>query len=232
MTWNDFLAWSISAEWYAYLLFPLLVAPLLTRLPTIIAVGVVGFSLAPELAILILSGGGNKAVGPIVFVRAVPEFMVGILLYRCFINGWLAGIWRSNGTFVLLLSTISILSMFHFTEIPIIALLAALLLCCAHNRGKASMFLQAAPVLFLGRISYSLYMLQGAAVFAVVKIYSYGVVTDPAALGLLMAVLSFALAVPVSRFVEYPARALLRSYWRGGGRSAQNAGALGTTGFG
>ena len=92
--------------------------------------------------------------------------------------------------------------------------LAALLLSCAHNQGWAARLLDLAPLQYLGEISYSLYMLQAPAFFAALEMRSQGIVTDPAALGALLAVLSFAMAIPVSRFIEYPARALIKGMLR------------------
>jgi peptidoglycan/LPS O-acetylase OafA/YrhL len=138
-----------------------------------------------------------------------------MLLYHCFVSNWLVGLWRSDATCLSFLAMIVCVAAVPNTEIPIIALLAALMLCCAHNRGNVAP-LHAGPILFLGKISYSLYMLQAPAFFATLEIRSQGIVTNPAALGALMAVLSFAMAVPVSVYIEYPARALLKRMLRTG----------------
>ena len=209
LTWNDG-AWSISAEWYAYLLFPLIVIPLPDRTGRMTAVRMIGLCLASPAVLIINAGTGNIAVGPIVLARALPEFLAGMLLYHCFVSNWLVGLWRSDATCLSFLAMIVCVAEIPNTEIPIIALLAALLLCCAHNRGNVAPLLHAGPILLLGKISYSLYMFQAPAFFCRHEIRSQGIVTNPAALGALMAVLSFAMAVPVSVYIEYPARALLK----------------------
>ena len=213
LTWNGG-AWSISAEWYAYLLFPFIIIPLLDRTGRMSAVRMLGLCLAAPAALIIKAGSGNIAVGPFVLARALPEFVAGILLYHCFASNWLGSLWRSDTVCLACLVMIFCLAAIPGTEIPIIALLGALLLCCAHNRGNVAALLHAGPILFLGKISCSLYMLQAPAFFAALEMRSQGIVTDPAALGALMAVLSFAMAIPVSRFIEYPARALIKGMLR------------------
>lgn len=213
LTWNGG-AWSISAEWYAYLLFPLIVTPLLKRTGPMSAVRMLVLFLAYPAALIIQFGSGNIAVGPLVLAHALPEFVAGMLLYHCFVSGWLASRWRSDTACLACLAMIVSLAAISGTEIPIIALLAALLLCCAHNRGNVAALLHAGPILFLGKISYSLYMLQAPAFFAALEMRSQGILTNTVALAALMAVLSFAVAVPVSRFIEYPARTLLRGMLR------------------
>lgn len=209
LTWNGG-AWSIGAEWYAYLLFPLIVMPLLKRARPVFAAAILGLSFAPAAAFTIAHGNGNIAVGPSVFARALPEFTAGMLLYRCFAAGSLARVWRSDTVCLCCFGAIVVLAALPRTEILIIVLLGVLLLCSAHNGGNVAAFLQVGPVLFLGQVSYSLYMLQAPVYFATMAIRSHGIVTDPVALATLMAALSFAVAVPISKYVEYPARDLIR----------------------
>ena len=215
LTWNGG-AWSISAEWYAYLLFPFIVTPLLDRSGRMSAIRMLGLCLASPAILIIIAGTGNIAVGPIVLARALPEFVVGMLLYHCFVSNWLVCLWRSDAICFSCLFVIVCVAAIPNTEIPTIALLAALLLCCAHNRRKVAALLHTGPVLFLGKISYSLYMFQAPAYFSTLEMRSQGIVTNPAALGALMAVLSFAMAVPISVYIEYPTRALLKGMLRSG----------------
>ncbi len=201
LTWNGG-AWSISAEWYAYLLFPLIVVLFLKRTRPMSAAAILGLCLAPGAVFIIAYGDGNIAVGPFVLARAIPEFVAGMLLYRCFLSASLVRVWRSDIVWLSCLACIIALAARPRTEISIIALLAVLLLCSAHNRGNVAAFLQVGPILFLGRISYSLYMLQAPAYYVTLVIRSQGVVTNTAALRGLMAGLSFAMAVPISKYIE------------------------------
>ncbi|MBP0639331.1 acyltransferase [Cupriavidus sp. AcVe19-6a] len=76
--WND-VGWSVSAEWFAYVWFPLflLAAPRLSKfrvaLMAILALAVVGVVEATSPTHLSLSGG---------IARLIPEFMLGVLLCR------------------------------------------------------------------------------------------------------------------------------------------------------
>jgi peptidoglycan/LPS O-acetylase OafA/YrhL len=60
LTWNDG-AWSISAEWYAYLLFPFIVIPLLDRTGRMTAVRIIGLCLASPAVLIINADTGNIA---------------------------------------------------------------------------------------------------------------------------------------------------------------------------
>ena len=79
LTWN-FPAWSISAEFSAYLMFPFIVGPLM-RLPPRIA----------AYLLLLLIGAFALLSGPLrltdrtfdfSIVRILPEFIMGLLAYR------------------------------------------------------------------------------------------------------------------------------------------------------
>src|SRR6185312_4430329 len=167
-TWNV-PAWSISAEWHAYLLFPFLVMPWQGR--SLRVVGAVLLLCVATVGVLAMTADGNVGTiyyGPAVLLRVLPE---------------------------------------------VIAALAVVLLACAHNQGIASRVLTHRVPMYLGRISYSLYMVQTVAAEAALRIvhpspaeYFGGSATLAGA----MFLSSFAIAVPLSRYIEYPVRDLLR----------------------
>lgn len=228
LTWNA-SAWSISAEWYAYLLFPFIAIPLIERLLPLSSVAIVGFCLVPEATLVLSLGHGDIARTPIVLVRALPEFMTGMLIYRCFASNWLIRVWKSDSAFLLCFALIIAIAAFNRTDLPIVALLAVLLLCCAHNRKHVAAVLGGVPILFFGRISYSLYMVQAPAFFAATELRSRGIVTNATVFGWTMAALSFAMAVPMSRFIEYPARDFLRNLLNPFARSDDSPLAVGSS---
>jgi peptidoglycan/LPS O-acetylase OafA/YrhL len=217
-TWNE-PSWSISAEWHAYLLFPFVCAGL-WRLPAKAAASV---ALACALALMLTgaaSGWGLTYVtaGPLVLARALPEFTTGILTYRAYRCGWGASLWRSDRFFAATVAAIVVLSCVWPTDLVIILLLPGLLLAAVTNEGQAKSLLNSRPLIFVGDISYSLYMVHYVCILVV-----FGRLCGPdvaAAAAATKAVaffgavaLSLVLATLVSRCIEYPARSALRAWW-------------------
>jgi peptidoglycan/LPS O-acetylase OafA/YrhL len=158
--WNP-VAWSISAEFHAYALFPFIVGALLrTRFPLFIALG----AIAAEIC------GWDNILGPLAIVRVIAEFVLGILIYRA----WHAG------------------------HLPT-------------RVASAFGFLEARPCLWLGRVSYSLYMVQVFVILVCRGAFEH-VLPSPL-LFVTMVALCLGAAAVLSRYVEYPARDYLRR-WR------------------
>jgi peptidoglycan/LPS O-acetylase OafA/YrhL len=153
--------WSLSAEWGAYVLFPLTF--LLTRLTATRAAMALALTLAATvLAHLMLA---NKNMGVIVecaLLRAVPEFAIGVLLYRLREAGS-SGISPPMLTNLAALATVVLTLLMAATgwrqgmwlTVPA---LAALVYGLSFGRGVLARFLSTPFMLFLGNISFSFYM--------------------------------------------------------------------------
>jgi peptidoglycan/LPS O-acetylase OafA/YrhL len=156
LMWN-FPAWSISAEWIAYLAFPLLAAALQRRAAL---VGWLAFAvLLGLLDLLALTNGGRLALhhhwGA---VRCLLEFSLGILVYEAYRRSHLDRLLRSDAALLATLAWI-LLAMNHYVrDILIVPGFAALVLLAARNRGLAARVLATRPLRHLGDISYSIYM--------------------------------------------------------------------------
>jgi peptidoglycan/LPS O-acetylase OafA/YrhL len=217
-SWNE-PAWSISAEWHAYLLFPFLCA-VLWRLPAKAAV-VVGVACVSALVLLYEANQWylqQVTAGPMVLARALPEFISGILVYRMYREEWLRPLWRSDYLFVAIVLAIVVLSAAWPTDIVIILLLPWLILAIATNDGRANSFLNARVLMFLGYISYSLYMVHYVCLTVVFTTFTG--LNDSSTMFLKVTsffgtvALSFLLATLVSRRIEYPVRTILRNLWK------------------
>jgi peptidoglycan/LPS O-acetylase OafA/YrhL len=212
-TWNV-PAWSISAEWHAYLLFPFLVMPWQGR--SLRVVGAVLLLCVATVGVLAMTADGNVGTiyyGPAVLLRVLPEFIAGMGIYRVYQNGLLRSRLSGDAALAIAATAVIALALFNGTDIAVIAALAVVLLACAHNQGIASRVLTHRVPMYLGRISYSLYMVQTVAAEAALRIvhpspaeYFGGSATLAGA----MFLSSFAIAVPLSRYIEYPVRDLLR----------------------
>jgi peptidoglycan/LPS O-acetylase OafA/YrhL len=153
-TWN-FPAWSISAEVSAYLLFPLIVRPLM-QLPPQIAT----YSLLLLLGAFALLNGPLRLTERTVdfsIIRVLPEFLMGVLAYRAR-DHLVACVGNANVAFS---SATAILVVFVWLKVPAAAIVVdfvALVVFGATVTGLLAVFLAWRPLIYLGETSYSLYL--------------------------------------------------------------------------
>ena len=163
--WNT-PGWSISAEWLAYLFLPavLLLAKSLSSRPAVLAAA--GSSLG-LLAIHLLANGRvspDGFAGPAVASRVGCEFMAGALLYQYLRLGPLAG-----ARVLLIAAPVLLVAAFLRVESGSLLLclpaFAALILLAAHGDNPVAAALTRGPVQFLGRVSFSFYMVHWPIIF-------------------------------------------------------------------
>ncbi len=152
-------SWSISAEWYAYLLFPFVV-PLIWRLngrraatfgiPLLIAVAADHTLFTHEQQIL---GWGA-------LLRALPEFLVGAFAYRFYSERIFRRIWEKDATLVGISMIIIAACLADVSDGAIVVFLLALLLASVCNSGKMTHILNVRALRWLGEASYSIYIFQ------------------------------------------------------------------------
>lgn len=177
-------AWSISAEWAAYLCFPALLSVALFRRAlwswllavTCIAVLFLLCALPAEmvhnarpLAILDLH---NSYRGMPVW-RCLPEFTLGILATRVLgtpVAEWLSyNRWAPTGICAIVLTLISI----PRTDLAVVLLFPLLVLCLVSDTNLPGRVLRAGPVHYLGLISYSIYLVHDLLASAMGGIHQY-----------------------------------------------------------
>lgn len=158
--WN-YPAWSVSAEWFCYLLFPILavVASRTGRVGTMVAIGILLLAIGITYE-TVFSGTLNQSTGSPALLRAAPEFLLGCLLRRLTrqitIADWpwtaivigLAGLWSVSFITVLPVGLLAI------------PLFAALVLAASTSDNLFSRVLSLRPVIAIGAASYSLYLMQ------------------------------------------------------------------------
>lgn len=153
-TWNG-PAWSIGAEFVAYLLFPLLTV-LVVRQSGSLRLALAGAALA-GLWMISAGGTGLDRTADFGLLRCAFEFTLGILTYRTFLM--LPRHLLSGSTPLVVLGVGILLAMhFKWPDILIPPAYALLILFLAANQGMPSRLLSRSPLVRLGVISYSIYM--------------------------------------------------------------------------
>lgn len=153
--WNT-PSWSLSAEYFGYLTFPVFLG--LTQrwrgrtAPLMLALG----SLAVFYGIMMAYGIHDLNVaGTPGMLRMAFEFACGCLLYRAMANGLQTLPWAAD-----ILAAGLLVCAFYARDGVFLALpaFALIVLLAAQNRGVTARCLSLAPVVLLGEISYSIYL--------------------------------------------------------------------------
>jgi peptidoglycan/LPS O-acetylase OafA/YrhL len=157
LSWNN-PAWSISLEFIAYLLFPLI-------FPWLWQARVRGKAIAGLFAFAALAGLAwhtgddlNQWNGIPAILRCLPEFLVGVLIYSIYEKGLFARLLASDFALGLALAAVFALVYNAVSDLGIVLLFPGLILAAVRNEGRLRPLLNAAPLRWLGDISYSLYL--------------------------------------------------------------------------
>ena len=214
LTWN-IVSWSIAAEWWVYAAAPLLIPILASR-------GPVAGALCVAVGALVLIGlyvAVGRQTLDITFdygvVRCLGGFLIGLGLYRLRRSIPPLSSAFTDGLALSALAGILIVMHLDANDLLIVPFFALLVLTGASARGRLNRALASAVPHYLGRISYSIYLVHGL----VFMLFWFGA----PALGLSfqspLAVWAFALVflvVPLvgaaltHRFIEAPGQALRR----------------------
>jgi peptidoglycan/LPS O-acetylase OafA/YrhL len=207
-------SWSISVEFVAYLLFPLLLwlvfssqpLCLLTSFGAILALAVAA-SLHQRLGLY----GETAGFG---LLRCLCSFTLGLASYRAYRAPWMHFARADWPAACLILWTASF--MVAGIDLPAVLAFPGLILCLAHNRGRIAALLDARIPYFLGVISFSIYLLHNLfrpIALALLQMAFPAPLPGPAAMAFAafgsMMVLPFAWLAYVA--VEHPGRALVRN---------------------
>jgi peptidoglycan/LPS O-acetylase OafA/YrhL len=172
LSWN-YPSWSISVEFMAYLLFPLAL-PAIWRASNKAKIAIALFLVALLALLAFLTKGDfDQWDGPITLLRCLPEFSLGTLLYCAFRaapQGSFLG--RDAMVFGVLLIIVSCLHI-GAPDLLITCLFAVLVLTAVLNTGSFSTLANLSPLIWLGDISYSLYLVHGFVQFLTTKLLNH-----------------------------------------------------------
>lgn len=218
LTWN-FPGWTNSAEWFMYLLFPLLTWGIFARMRSggmalLVATGVI----LVEMAAILLFGWDTVPL-----VRVSGAFVMGALVAQAHLLRWReAARWNelALAIFVLVAAVALLLpGRAHFAALPLLGLL---ILALARLSGS---WLASPAAVFWGEISYSLYMTHLIVILVMSKLFPPEVLAGaPVAVRLLtigLYVLAIVgVAIGTCFVIERPARRRLRRAFAGRARAS------------
>jgi peptidoglycan/LPS O-acetylase OafA/YrhL len=226
-------SWSISAEWFAYLLFiPLAHAIVRSR------VGPVALALAAAAVYGAATLIAEAALGQELMrlhwnfgiVRIVPEFLIGVAAYRI---GCAYDVGRGLARMVVAAAAVLILAVGHFDLSPYLMVpLFGLLILAVAVRARAGVrgALDRGALVYLGEISYSTYMVHALCytlyfngLERLLPPQTYADLVIPIWFGGLALVV--AASVASYHLVEVPGRRLVASLGSARGRSPRRAAA-------
>jgi peptidoglycan/LPS O-acetylase OafA/YrhL len=209
--WINGPSWSISAEWYAYLVFPFLASA---------ALGVRRSAASAVMAALLIGVGLEHAMvdpdwqvtGWLALLRALPEFAVGVFAYRAYRDEFLCELWQKDLTLAAIVAAILAAAATGMSDGILVILLLALLLAAVSNSGRIAGILNLRLLRWLGEISYSVYIFQMVVFMLVVRFAPVLVMHGVRGVWFeaIAAVAAVAGGVLVHRRVDVPARTALR----------------------
>lgn len=171
----DHASWSISTEWWMYMLFPFVVRPLLSLKPLgRVAVVVSCFIGYACITLFIMPLVSYPATLPFFkydptdnsvnvgyqygFLRCLFGFVLGMMMYMGYRNDW-GKMWLANG-YTLLMLTLGLGLCMHFAipDVFTIAFLPLILLSAAYGSQRINALFATKSLQRLGDLSFSIYL--------------------------------------------------------------------------
>lgn len=234
LTWN-IPSWSISAEWWSYVLFPVLCL-FLSRFKNAGIVVVALLSVTAYILILFVlprtgtlpGAGWNNTLDVTYdygFIRSIGGFMLGMLLYLAYAKEAVRKLFSSDVLAVILI--LLLLTAMHkgLPDILFIPGFSILILVLTSNTGYVSKWFNNRPLTYLGDISYSVYMIHFLLITVLhLEAYSLRTVIHLESsttffYGLGICVLYFGVLLGLSalsyNIIEKPLRKLINQKWAG-----------------
>lgn len=210
LTWN-LPAWSISAEWAAYLVFPCFAFVVLKLRNPLFSLSVVIALFVLFELVVVQNGVARSFLGVAAAVRISAEFAFGVLLYRG-VQSLKPSIWYD------LVAVLAFMAVFFVPEIPALAqilLLGVFVGALTMVNGPMKAFLSNRLMVLLGHASYAVYMVHFPVIKVIQNFNAYFGFESPDRVTAQLLVVSWAffitiLSVFLYRAYERPVQRLMR----------------------
>lgn len=230
-------SWSISTEWWMYMLFPFLVSPFMKlskpgRLVIfalcIAGYLVIGYVLVPLVTV---PDASFRKVSPFSlnvayqfgFLRCMFGFVIGMMVYYGYKEDWGIKLFSSGYTFLILIAGLALCLHFAVLDIFTVLFFPCIILSAAYGNKNLNTILASKPLQRLGDWSFSIYLIhqpflyQGAALMQ--NQDKTGIVIPKMTMfnSWLICIIFIAFILFMSylsyRFIELPARNFINKKW-------------------
>jgi peptidoglycan/LPS O-acetylase OafA/YrhL len=154
-------AWSISVEFAAYFIFPLLLALVFSRGYRLLALTCAAAALGMYASVwpgLNIHGMHNHPWPWRDLLRCVCEFTLGLATFRAYTSGKATRIFSRDDVALAISAAILFVVFFNPGELFAMLLFPALVLSLSLNKGRIASLLSTRFLHFLGKISFSIYL--------------------------------------------------------------------------
>jgi peptidoglycan/LPS O-acetylase OafA/YrhL len=189
-------SWSISTEWWAYMVFPFLVAPILktSNLSKLVIV-IICFLGYTSITYLLLPLVTYPAEIPFVkpnlenlninvtyqygFIRCICGFILGMIVHQAYSKNWAKSL-LANGSTMLALTIALFLAMhFGIRDIVTVAIFPFIILCGAYGSVNIDKIFSWTPLQKIGDWSFAIYLVHQPLQYLIGKTMSYMNPPDP-----------------------------------------------------
>ena len=216
-------SWSVGSEWFAYLTFPVLAVASnrIRSASTFVAIGVATMAIVLLLSFAIRGGSQFMLPEQFTLVRVESEFLLGVCVYgiaRAYSRGRVFD--ALSATTLVAIVWLSALGSFGLAVAGLIGCFALLVLGLARSAWLGQWLLGSKALVYLGEISYSLYLVHGIVILMLrTGIRHVGMVAQDGPLWATVRLVTYLGAAVVAghlayAFVEDPCRRYLRRRWR------------------
>lgn len=234
-------SWSISVEWWMYMLFPFLVSPFL-RLPKagrliivamcIMGYLIIGFILVPLTTVPdSLSFLRPKGTPPFSLnvsyqfgiFRCLFGFVMGMMVYLAYKDNWAKKIFSSGYLFIILVASLFVCMHFAVPDIYSVLFFPFILLSAAYGSRNMNAILESKPLQRLGDWSFSIYLMHQPFLYQAAVLFQNsrktGIEIPPVSMLMAwlicIAFVVFILLISFLsyRFIEVPARNYINKRW-------------------
>jgi peptidoglycan/LPS O-acetylase OafA/YrhL len=174
-------SWSLSTEWWMYMLFPILVVPFfklnkLGRIGAFLFIGLffaaLRYYIIPTFGIHFGEPTGEtlNTINDLAIFRCMAGFLLGMLTFECYRHKIAIRWMRKSVTAIIISAGILLVMIFNWNELIVILLFALLILSAAFNTTSLKKILDGKRWQQLGDLSFSIYMVHMPIFFTYIAI--------------------------------------------------------------